>query len=113
MDSKIQPNEIGAMNVLRARDIAGEIIDTTITAVGSKEFRQPDGRMQEKRTLNVKVNGTEKSFVIGGDNLGVLVEAYGTDTSKWIGMPLRLTTSKKLNPQTKERVDGIVVAIPK
>ncbi len=113
MESKIQPNELGAMNVLRARDIVGQIIDTTITAVDSRQFKQPNGDMQEKRTLTVTIDGKEKSFVIGGDNLGVLVEAYGMDTAKWVGKAIRLTTTKKLNPQTKERVDGILVAIPR
>lgn len=113
MDTQIRPDELGAMNVLRARDIAGELIDTTIKQVGSREFKQQDGSVQERRTLTATIDGEEKSFVLGGDNIGNVVTAYGTDTTKWVGKPIRISTASKLNPRTKEKTMGLVISIPK
>ncbi|MEM3265640.1 MAG: hypothetical protein QXH07_06780 [Thermoplasmata archaeon] len=113
MDTEIKPSELGAMNVLRARDIAGELIDTTIKQVGSREFKHPDGTVQEKRTLTVAINGEDKSFVLGGDNIATVVAAYGRDTTKWIGKEIRISTAPKMNPLTKEKVLGLIISIPK
>ncbi|MEM3265713.1 MAG: hypothetical protein QXH07_07145 [Thermoplasmata archaeon] len=100
------------MSILRARDIQGELIDTTIKAVGSRTFGEGSEK-QERRTLTVTIDGKDKSFVLGGDNIGTIVDAYGTDTTKWIGKPIRITTTTKMNPKTKEKTLGLVISIPK
>ena len=49
------------------------------------KYKYPDGNPKMDFVITVLHNGEEKSMRLNGTNRTTLTEAYGKDTSKWVG----------------------------
>jgi len=90
---------------LKAADIKGMNIKVTISEVGEVHFdAENDKKAQDKATL--KFHGKDKGIVLNATNTRSLIAAYTSDSTKWVGKEIGLTTK-----EYEGFSDGIVVTI--
>jgi len=90
---------------LKAADIKGKNVSVVIESVGENQFDAKEGQAaQEKATL--RFAGKDKGVVLNATNTNTLIEAYGSDSDKWIGKEIGLNTK-----EYEGFADGIVVVI--
>jgi hypothetical protein len=104
----IDDSELPAQNILKGVDLKGSV-QVPIVGVGSHQFPRPDGSSDEQRTITIKIDGQEKSCVVGGDNLPGMVTGFGKDVTKWVGQQVVISPKEKLNPQTKQKTIGLLI----
>jgi hypothetical protein len=63
-------------------------LELTVTKVEKREFNQKDGGKERKAVLSFKE--AEKTLPLNGANYRTLVEEWGRDPAKWVGIKLML-----------------------
>ena len=52
----------------------------------SKQYFKPDGTPNKQFSINLKLeNGEARNTILGWQNIKLLVQAFGDETSKWVG----------------------------
>lgn len=89
---------------LKAADLQGKTVKVEIAGVSLLEFEdQETGAKTKKPALALK--GKEKQIVCNATSIGELIQAYGSDSEKWVGKEIRLSTKH----YPKFGRDGIVI----
>ena len=90
---------------LKAADIAGKNVSVVISEVGSISFdAKEDQAAQTKATIQFE--GKDKGVVLNATNTGILIDAYGAESSEWITREIGLSTRSY-----EGFADGIVIVI--
>ena len=88
---------------LKAADLQGRSIKVVIEQVSLLEFEDEDGKKTQKPALSLR--GKEKQIVCNATSVGDLIQAFGSDSDKWAGKEIRLSTKH----YPKFGRDGIVI----
>ncbi|MEA1048581.1 hypothetical protein U5801_01920 [Lamprobacter modestohalophilus] len=88
---------------LKAQDLQGRTVSVIIA-----DCRMEDLGGEEKPVLYFQ--GKDRGLVLNKTNAGVLVDAYGDETSQWNGRPLELFAAR-VSFQGR-MVDGLRVRVP-
>jgi hypothetical protein len=76
---------------LKAADLQGKSVKCVIDNVTLLEFEdQETGKKTQKPALSLV--GKEKKVVCNATSVGDLIQAYGSESEKWIGKEIRLST---------------------
>jgi len=81
-------------NYLKAEDCKGGEICEILDEGEITELTSPEGKTKAVLNILTDFNGTEKTFTPNKSNGNILVEAFGDDTSKWIGKKFKITLQK-------------------
>lgn len=61
----------------------------------SKQYSKPDGTPNKQFSIDLKLeNGEARNTILGWQNIKLLVQAFGDETSKWIGKEVRAWKTK-------------------
>lgn len=96
-------NDSFPSNFLKARDLKGHSVDVTISDVSIEDIG--DG---EKPVLHM--TGKDRGIVLNKTNASVIQDAYGAETSGWVGKPITVYPDK--TTFKGELVDCIRVRVP-
>lgn len=77
---------------LQAKDFVGKNLKGKIASVSEVHFEARDDRPAQDK-LRLMFQGKEKGLVLNASNTLILIEAYGSDTDKWIGHEIGLKTA--------------------
>jgi hypothetical protein len=88
---------------LKAADLQGKSVRVVIEGVSLLEFEDDNGTKSQKPALSLR--GKEKQVVCNATSVNDLIQAYGSESNKWIGKELRLSTKH----YPKFGRDGIVI----
>uniref|UniRef100_A0A6M3JH93 Uncharacterized protein n=1 Tax=viral metagenome TaxID=1070528 RepID=A0A6M3JH93_9ZZZZ len=104
---------LGSGNYLKTADVsngdritfkdAGEWIEST-------RWKYDDGNPKVDFVIGVEIKGVTKKMRLNKTNRDILVEAYDTDTSDWIGRQAVITIEKVM--VGGKRMDCIILSIP-
>jgi len=90
---------LGSGNYVKTAEVKdGDIITFKNEGVWIENtmYKYPDGNPKVDFVVKVEINGEEKSKRLNKKNRETVIEAYGNDTSKWIGKTAKITKEKML-----------------
>ena len=90
---------------LKASDIKGKKITVIISEIGEQHFEANEkGAARDRATI--KFTGKDKGVALNATNTGVLIDAYGAESGKWVGKEIGLSTK-----EYEGFGDGIIIVI--
>jgi len=72
-------------------------------------YKYPDGNPKVDFVVKVELNGEEKSMRLNKTNRDIVINAYGNNTSKWIGKSAKITKEKVL--VAGKKMDCIILEV--
>ena len=94
----VNAKEFYSGNFLKAEDCKGGEICKFLDEGEMEEITSPEGKTKEVLNFQVSFNvgkeEAEKTFTPNKSNGNILMEAFGEDTSKWIGRQFKITLQR-------------------
>jgi len=90
----VNAKEFFSGNYLKAEDCKGGEICEILDEGEITEIQTPEGKTKVVMNIQVKMGESEKTFTPNKSNGNILVEAFGEDTSAWIGKTFKITLTK-------------------
>ena len=105
-------------NYLKAEDCKGGEIVEILDEGEITEIQTPEGKTKAVMNIQVQIGEQEKVFTPNKSNGNILVEAFGEDTSAWIGKTFKIALTKvRVFGKVKDSIvveplDGIKTEVP-
>ena len=81
-------------NYLKAEDCKGGEICVILDEGEITELTSPEGKTKSVLNIQIDFAGAEKTFTPNKSNGNILVEAFGDETSAWIGKRFKINLAK-------------------
>lgn len=79
-------------NDLKAKDFIGKNLKATISEVSNRDYPATDDQKAQSRGV-LSFEGREKKVVLNPTNTSILIEAYGKESTGWVGHEIGLSVT--------------------